>query len=157
PYDATRIPGGSSGGTGAAVAARLAPAGLGTDTGGSIRVPASLCGLVGLRPSMLRWPQTGIVPISHTRDTAAPLARSVADCVLLDGVITGGATTREAARLRGLRLGVPRGHFWDNLDREVARIGADVLARLAAAGAVLIEADIADIAALDAAGGFPVA
>src|SRR5262249_58146642 len=84
PYDATRIPGGSSGGTGAAVAARLAPAGLGTDTGGSIRVPASLCGVVGFRPSMLRWPQAGVVPISHTRDTAAPPARSVADFALPD-------------------------------------------------------------------------
>jgi indoleacetamide hydrolase len=69
PYDRARIPGGSSGGTGAAVAARLAPAGLGTDTGGSVRVPASLCGIVSLRPSMLRWPQAGIVPISHTRAT----------------------------------------------------------------------------------------
>jgi mandelamide amidase len=72
PYDPTRIPGGSSGGTGAAVAARLAPAGLGTDTGGSIRVPASLSGVVSLRPTTLRWPQAGIVPISHTRDTAGP-------------------------------------------------------------------------------------
>src|SRR5262249_37847638 len=103
PYDATRIPGGSSGGTGAAVAARLAPAGLGTDTGGSIRVPASLCGVVGFRPSMLRWPQAGIVPISHTRDTAAPLARSVADCALLDGAVTGGASGIAAADLPGLR------------------------------------------------------
>ena len=69
PYDRSRIPGGSSGGTGAA--ARLAPAGLGTDTGGSVRVPASLSGVVGFRPTTLRWPQEGIVPISHTRDTAA--------------------------------------------------------------------------------------
>src|SRR5262245_8916320 len=157
PYDPTRIPGGSSGGTGAAVAARLAPAGLGTDTGGSIRVPASLSGVVGFRPSMLRWPQAGIVPISHTRDTAAPLTRSVADCVLLDAVVTGGATALAAADLRGLRLGVPRAYFWENLDREVARIAHETLARLTAAGAVLVDGDIADIAALDAAGGFPVA
>jgi mandelamide amidase len=89
PYDRSRIPGGSSGGTGAAVAARLAPAGLGTDTGGSVRVPASLSGVVGFRPTTLRWPQEGIVPISHTRDTAAPLARCVGDCVLLDGIVAG--------------------------------------------------------------------
>lgn len=93
PYDRSRIPGGSSGGTAALVAARLAPAGLGTDTGGSVRVPASLSGVVGFRPTTLRWPQDGIVPISHTRDTAAPIARCVADCALLDGIVTGGPTS----------------------------------------------------------------
>jgi Asp-tRNA(Asn)/Glu-tRNA(Gln) amidotransferase A subunit family amidase len=137
PYDHSRIPGGSSGGTAAAVAARLAPAGLGTDTGGSVRVPASLSGVVGFRPTTLRWPQDGIVPISHTRDTAAPIARCVADCVLLDGVVTGGATSLSPIRLEGLRLGVPRGHFWEDLDAEVEAILADALARLAAAGVVL--------------------
>src|SRR5215831_9890065 len=99
PYDPTRIPGGSSGGTAAAVAARLAPAGLGTDTAGSVRVPGSLCGVTSFRPSTLRWPQAGIVPISHTRDTAAPMARSVADCVLLDGVVADGPTEIVPARL----------------------------------------------------------
>jgi Asp-tRNA(Asn)/Glu-tRNA(Gln) amidotransferase A subunit family amidase len=157
PYDHSRIPGGSSGGTGAAVAARLAPAGLGTDTGGSVRVPASLSGVVGFRPTTLRWPQEGIVPISHTRDTAAPMARCVADCVLLDGIITGGPTSLAPIDLNGLRLGVPRGYFWDNLDPEVEAVLADALARLTAAGVVLIEGDMADIAELDAAAGFPVA
>jgi Asp-tRNA(Asn)/Glu-tRNA(Gln) amidotransferase A subunit family amidase len=157
PYDRSRIPGGSSGGTAAAVAARLAPAGLGTDTGGSVRVPASLSGVVGFRPTTLRWPQDGIVPISHTRDTAAPMARCVADCVLLDGVVVGGATSLSPIRLEGLRLGVPRGHFWDDLDAEVEATLADALARLAAAGVVLVEGDMADVAALDAAAGFPVA
>jgi indoleacetamide hydrolase len=157
PYDPTRIPGGSSGGTGAAVAARLAPAGLGTDTGGSIRVPASLSGVVSLRPTTLRWPQAGIVPISHTRDTAGPVARCVADCALIDGVITGGPTEAVAARLDGLRIGVPRGHFWEDLDDEVAMIVEPVLAQLRDAGAVLVEGDIADVAALDRAAGFPIA
>jgi Asp-tRNA(Asn)/Glu-tRNA(Gln) amidotransferase A subunit family amidase len=157
PYDRSRIPGGSSGGTAALVAARLAPAGLGTDTGGSVRVPASLSGVVGFRPTTLRWPQDGIVPISHTRDTAAPIARCVADCALLDGIVTGGPTSLAPIRLEGLRLGVPRGHFWDDLDAEVEAILADALARLAAAGVVLVEGDMADVAALDAAAGFPVA
>ncbi len=157
PYDRSRIPGGSSGGTGAAVAARLAPAGLGTDTGGSVRVPASLSGVVGFRPTTLRWPQDGIVPISHTRDTAAPLARCVADCVLLDGIVAGSATSLSAISLKGLRLGVPRGYFWEDLDTEVETILADALARLSAAGAVLVEGDIEDVAALDAAAGFPIA
>ena len=70
PYAPDRIPGASSGGTGVAVAARLAPGGIGTDTGGSVRIPAALCGIVGLRPTTGRWSQAGIVPISHTRDTA---------------------------------------------------------------------------------------
>ena len=156
-YDRSRIPGGSSGGTAALVAARLAPAGLGTDTGGSVRVPASLSGVVGFRPTTLRWPQDGIVPISHTRDTAAPIARCVADCALLDGIVTGGPTSLAPINLEGLRLGVPRGHFWDDLDAEVEAILADALARLAAAGVVLVEGDMADVAALDAAAGFPVA
>ena len=157
PYDRSRIPGGSSGGTAALVAARLAPAGLGTDTGGSVRVPASLSGVVGFRPTTLRWPQDGIVPISHTRDTAAPIARCVADCALLDGIVTGGPTSLAPINLEGLRLGVPRGHFWDDLDAEVEAILADALARLAAAGVVLVEGDMVDVAALDAAAGFPVA
>ncbi len=157
PYDRTRIPGGSSGGTAAAVAARLAPAGLGTDTAGSVRVPASLCGVVGFRPTTLRWPQAGIVPISHTRDTAGPMARCVADCVLLDGDhhrranrAAAGAPRRPAHR-RAARpfLGEPR--------RRAGKIAEDALARLRAAGAVLVEGDVADIATLDALAGFPVA
>jgi indoleacetamide hydrolase len=157
PYDPTRIPGGSSGGTAAAVAARLAPAGLGTDTAGSVRVPGSLCGISTFRPSMLRWSQAGIVPISHTRDTAGPMARNVADCVLLDGVVTGGATEVAPVHLKGLRLGVPRGYFWDNLDAELGNILEAALARLREAGVVLVEGDVPDVHALDAAAGFPIA
>jgi Asp-tRNA(Asn)/Glu-tRNA(Gln) amidotransferase A subunit family amidase len=157
PYDPTRIPGGSSGGSACAVAARLAPAALGTDTAGSVRVPASLCGIVSFRPTTLRWPQDGIVPISHSRDTAAPMARSVADCALLDGIVTGGATEVAAVELKGLRLGVPRDYFWDDLDAEVASMLEAVLLRLREAGAVLVEGEVANVHALDAAAGFPIA
>jgi mandelamide amidase len=156
PYDPTRIPGGSSGGSAAAVAARLAPAALGTDTGGSIRVPAALCGITSMRPTTLRWSQAGIIPLSHTRDTAGPMARHVADCVLLDGVITGGPTEVAPAPLKGLRLGLPRGYFWKDLDAELAAILEAALARLREAGAVLVEGDVANVAALDAAAGFPI-
>jgi indoleacetamide hydrolase len=151
PYDPTRIPGGSSGGSAAAVAARLAPAAL-----GSIRVPAALCGITSMRPTTLRWSQAGIVPLSHTRDTAGPMARHAADCVLLDGVITGGPTEVTPAALKGLRLGLPRGYFWENLDAELAAILEAALARLREAGVVLVEGDVANVAALDAAAGFPI-
>ncbi|MEM6987177.1 MAG: amidase family protein, partial [Pseudomonadota bacterium] len=84
PSDPTVIAGGSSGGTAAAIAAGMFPAGLGTDTGGSCRIPAALCGVVGFRPTIERYAGDGIVPISHTRDTAGPLARTVRDIALFD-------------------------------------------------------------------------
>ncbi len=157
PYDPERIPGASSGGTGVAVAARMAPAGIGTDTGGSVRIPAALCGIAGLRPTLLRWPQEGIVPISHTRDTAGPMARSVGDLVLLDGIVTRGAVEEAPANLKGLRIGVPRAHFWENLDPDTARLGEQTLKLLVGAGVMLVEVDIPDVGALDQAAGFPIA
>ena len=156
PYDPSRIPGASSGGVGVAVAARMAPGGIGSDTGGSVRIPAALCGIVGFRPTTGRWSQAGIVPISHTRDTAGPMTRSVADCELLDGVVTG-SKPAAAVALKGLRLGVPRAHFWAPLDSEVARLMEGVLATLKEAGAVLVEADVADVGRLDNEAGFPIA
>ncbi|MGH8259929.1 MAG: indoleacetamide hydrolase, partial [Steroidobacteraceae bacterium] len=157
PYDPTRIPGGSSGGTGIAVAARLAPAGIGTDTGGSIRVPAALCGIVGFRPTTGRWPQGGIVPISHTRDTAGPMTCTVVDAALLDSVVTDDRSTLARTALSGLRLGVPRRHFHEDLDPDVAGAMAAVLARLEESGVILIERDVPDVTELDRAAGFPIA
>jgi mandelamide amidase len=157
PYDPSRIPGGSSGGVGVAVGARIVPGGIGSDTGGSVRVPAALCGIVGFRPTTGRWSQAGVVPISHTRDTPGPMTRSVADCVLLDRVVTGSNAAPALPDLKGLRLGVPRAHFWSPLDAETARLMEDVLLRLKDAGAVLVEADIPDVGRLDAEAGFPIA
>ncbi len=157
PYAPDRIPGASSGGTGVAVAARIAPGGIGTDTGGSVRVPAALCGIVGLRPTTGRWSQAGIVPISHTRDTAGPMTRSVADCVLLDGVVTGSPTEVAPAQLKGLRIGVPRKPFWENLDAELEKICEGALRRLTDAGVVLVDVDMSEEASLDAEAGFPIA
>ena len=157
PYAPDRIPGASSGGTGVAVAARLAPGGIGSDTGGSVRIPAALCGLVGLRPTTGRWSQAGIVPISHTRDTAGPMTRSVADCVLIDGVVTGGPRKVTPAALKGMRIGVPRQHFWENLDPELGAICESALKRLADAGAALVDVDMSEEAKLDAEAGFPIA
>jgi indoleacetamide hydrolase len=157
PYAPDCIPGASSGGTGVAVAARVVPGGIGSDTGGSVRIPAALCGIVGFRPTTGRWSQAGIVPISHTRDTAGPMTRSVADCALLDGVVTGGPTAVTAASLKGLRLGVPRRHFWENLDSELEKICKSALDRLADAGVELIDVDMSEEARLDQEAGFPIA
>jgi indoleacetamide hydrolase len=157
PYAPDRIPGASSGGTGVAVAARIAPGGIGSDTGGSVRIPAALCGIVGLRPTTGRWSQAGIVPISHTRDTAGPMTRSVADCVLLDGVVTGGPTEVAPTALKGLRIGVPRQYFWENLEPELEQICKGVLQRLTDAGVALIDVDMSEEAAIDGEAGFPIA
>ncbi|MBM3517715.1 MAG: indoleacetamide hydrolase [Alphaproteobacteria bacterium] len=157
PYDRRRIAGGSSGGSAAALAARLCPAALGTDTGGSVRVPAALCGVAGLRPSPDRYPQDGIILVSHTRDVAGPMARTVADVALLDGVLSGAVGPLPVVALRGLRLGVPRQPFRENLDPAVAAALAEAERALAAAGAVLVEGEIEEVGALCAAAGFPIA
>jgi Asp-tRNA(Asn)/Glu-tRNA(Gln) amidotransferase A subunit family amidase len=147
PYDTTRIPGGSSGGTSAAIAARIVTCGLGSDTGGSTRVPAALTGTVGLRPSVgnggvqRRYDDANlVVPISHTRDTVGPMGRTVADVALLDSVITGTAMA-QAEPLRGKRLGIPAS-FWSGLDRDVEAVTKAARAKLGDAGVVLVEADM---------------
>src|SRR5690606_13609012 len=99
PANPDLIAGGSSGGSAAAVAAGLAPAALGTDTGGSCRIPAALCGIVGYRPSNGRYSNAGVVPLSLTRDTIGLLTRSVEDAVLLDSAITGERRNFQAATL----------------------------------------------------------
>ena len=165
PWNRSMIPGGSSGGTAVAVAARMMPGGIGTDTGGSVRIPAALCGLAGFRPSVGRYPGAGIIPISHTRDTAGPIARTVADVRLLDAVMAG-AGGAGAARdsgsapvpdLDGLRLGVPRAAFYADLEPAVAAEAARVLDLLADHGVALVEAEIPGVAELNAAVGFPIA
>lgn len=145
PYNSNFTPGGSSGGNGAAIAARMCPVGLGTDTGGSIRVPSALCGIVGLRPTIGRYPTKGMVPLFHTMDTPGPMARSVADLALLDSIITGDHTPVAARSLKGLRLGVPREFFFENLDLALAPIVEKALAELRRAGCVLVEANLPDL------------
>lgn len=157
PWDLSRIPGGSSGGSGTAVAARLVPAAIGTDTGGSVRVPAALCGVAGLRPTAGRVSAEGIAPISTTRDTAGPLARSVADLALLDGVLSGDATSPPAVSLRGLRLGLPHDYFWEDLAPGVRALADDAIATLRSAGAELVPVALPGIAQLDGEVSFVVA
>lgn len=157
PWNRDMIPGGSSGGVAVAVAARMMPAGIGTDTGASVRLPASLCGVVGFRPTVGRYPGGGIVPISHSRDTAGPIARTVSDARLLDAVMAGQPEQDDEPAPATLRIGVPRGYFFEDLDPAVADSVEDVLDRLSDAGVTLVEADIPDVGALNAAISFPVA
>jgi mandelamide amidase len=140
PYDTSRIPGGSSGGTAAAIAYGMAPLGIAEDTQGSIRVPAAMCGIYGFRPTTNRYPSTGVIPITPLFDQVGPHARSVADIALFDNVISGEPLVSKAPSLQGVRLGIPRQFFFASLDAEVERISNESLEKLAAAGAVLVEA-----------------
>jgi Asp-tRNA(Asn)/Glu-tRNA(Gln) amidotransferase A subunit family amidase len=147
PYDSTRVTGGSSGGAGASVGGRLVPAAFGGDTVGSIRVPASFSGVVGFRPTTGRWAGTGVAPISNTFDTPGPMARSVADVVLLDAVVTGSPLSRaglSGRSLKGVRLGFAPRQYLDLVDPEVERTFHESLAKLKDAGAELIEIDLGD-------------
>jgi len=148
PYDPSRIAGGSSGGTGAAVASRMAPLGVGEDTNGSIRIPAALCGVAGLRPTTGRYPTHGCVPLSPVFDQVGPLARTVADLVLFDSVITGDWRPLQPTPLRGLRLGVVRDYWYRDLDPELERITSAALARLQEAGVELVESEFPQLAKL---------
>ena len=158
PADPTRIAGGSSGGSAAAVAAGIVPAALGTDTGGSGRIPAALCGCTGFRPTTDRYPDDGVMMLSTTRDTVSVMGRTVADIALLDAVLagTGAPAPGPALSLAGRRVGVPRRHFLDDLSPEVAAATADALAALEAAGAVLVDVDADALVTLDRAIGLPI-
>lgn len=162
PYDKTRIPGGSSGGTAAAIAARIVPGGLGTDTGASSRLPAALCGIAGFRPSVgdggaqRRYTDThAVVPISHTRDTVGPMARTVGDIALLDSVISGQALPT-SAEPKGLRIGVPAS-FWAGLDTQVASVMNAAKGKLSAVGVVFVDVDVPGMMALNDKVSFPIA
>ncbi|MCP3800649.1 indoleacetamide hydrolase [Allokutzneria sp. A3M-2-11 16] len=157
PHDPSRIAGGSSSGSAAAVYAGLAPGALGTDTGGSVRIPAALCGIVGLRPTSGRYPQDGIMLVSTTRDTAGPLARTVADVAVLDAAITGAEPLSEMD-LRGLRMGVVRDPFYVDAAPGVAAVMENHLAQLESLGVELVEVQLPDgFAELMVGAGFPIA
>ncbi len=156
PYDRTRIAGGSSSGTGAAIGARLAPGGLGSDTGGSVRIPAALSGGAGLRPTLGRYSQDGVTPISHSRDTVGPMAQTVADVALLDAVIIGGRPPAPAA-LSGVRLGVYRGYFFKDLDVDTRAVSEGALEKLRRVGVTIVDVDMPDLQKANDAASFPVA
>ncbi len=139
PHDRTRIPGGSSGGSAAAVAARIAPLAIAEDTLGSIRVPASCCGLAGLRPTFGRYSDRGIMSLTADKfDQVGPVARSVADLILFDSVVAPDDTPATAAPLKGARIGLAD-HYLAGLDPAVERVVTPALAKLRDAGAILVE------------------
>jgi len=147
PHARDRVSGGSSSGSAASVAAGLVPASLGGDTVGSIRVPASFCGVVGFKPTTGRWPRNGVAPISYTLDTTGAFARSVEDCILLDQVVTGEQTAELSDRgydLKGARLAFAPRQFLDLVDSEVETRFREVVRRLQDAGAEVVEVDLGD-------------
>lgn len=134
-----RIPGGSSSGAAVSVATGLCVAALGSDTGGSIRIPAALCGLVGFKSTARRVPTAGVIPLSTTLDTLCAMTRSVDDCILVDGIIADIPLFIPDLPLEGLRLAVPRTLMLDDLDGHVAASFSAALSRLSAAGAKIID------------------
>jgi indoleacetamide hydrolase len=143
PYHRDRVPGGSSGGSGAAVAARIAPLAIAEDTLGSIRVPATMCGLAGFRPTFGRYPNTGVMALTGNKfDQIGVLARSVADLSLFDTALTSDREQVAATSLKGVRIGISPEYFWSGLDPEVERVSNEALRKLSEAGATLVTAEI---------------
>jgi aspartyl-tRNA(Asn)/glutamyl-tRNA(Gln) amidotransferase subunit A len=159
PWDRKRIPGGSSSGAAVSVADEQCVVAIGSDTGGSVRIPAALCGLVGFKPTQKRVPLAGAFPLSTTLDSIGPLANSVACCVITDAIMAGEEPVLPAPLpTAGLRLGIPRGtYLFDDLDSEVAAGFERACAVLSRAGARLSDEslpELADYAMINAKGGF---
>jgi len=163
PYDrgTGRIPGGSSSGAAVSVADGMAVAGIGSDTGGSVRIPAALCGLTGFKPSAWRVSMTGVLPLSANLDSIGPIAGSVRCCAELDAILSGdGGPVPEAMALRGLRLAVPTTLVLDAMEKHVADSFAAAVAKLKEAGALVEEIAIPEFAELgniNSKGGFTAA
>jgi aspartyl-tRNA(Asn)/glutamyl-tRNA(Gln) amidotransferase subunit A len=165
PWDTARVPGGSSGGSGAAVAASLCTAATGTDTGGSIRIPASLCGIVGLKPTFGRVSKAGVTPLAWSLDHAGPLTKSVEDAAIFLQAIAGydrdDPTTVDVPvpeyraaigrDVKGLRLGVPREFFYDVVDEEVEAAVRSARDHFASLGVAVEEVSLPHIAYTTAA------
>lgn len=162
PADRSRIPGGSSSGGAVAVADGMSEITIGSDTGGSTRIPAALCGIVGWKPTQRRVPTAGAFPLSYALDSIGPMARSVADCALADAVMAGEPPWEvQPAPLSGLRLGVPQGLLLETMDAHVARAYEAALGRLGQAGAMVNDHSLTplleDMAAVNAKAGFAAA
>jgi aspartyl-tRNA(Asn)/glutamyl-tRNA(Gln) amidotransferase subunit A len=160
PWDTAAVPGGSSGGSAAAVAARLVPAATATDTGGSIRQPAALCGITGIKPTYGRVSRYGMIAFASSLDQGGPMARTAEDCALLLGAMAGfdprDSTSLEQAvpdysaglndSIKGLRIGLPKEYFGEGLDGEVARIIEAAIAEFKKQGAEVVEISLPNTA-----------
>ena len=158
PWDRKRIPGGSSSGAPISVADGMAAVAIGTDTGGSVRIPAALCGLAGLKPTQFRIPRLGATPLSTTLDSIGPIGLSVACCALTDAVLAGEPPTVPAAIPVGaLRLGIPQTLMLDDLEPAVAGAFERATSALSRAGARVVELPLkplGEYATINAKGGF---
>ncbi|MFM9941474.1 MAG: amidase [Hyphomicrobiaceae bacterium] len=157
PYDLARVPGGSSGGSGIAVATGMATAALGTDTGGSVRLPAAICGITGLRPTSGRVSNNGCLPVSSSHDTVGPMAASALDCARIFAVIAGYDDQDPSSvpqplenflpalddGIAGRRIGVPRNHYLEGCSAEVQAAYTEALAKLEGLGAKLVDVTVA--------------
>jgi aspartyl-tRNA(Asn)/glutamyl-tRNA(Gln) amidotransferase subunit A len=166
PWNPEHSPGGSSGGSGAAVAAQLVYAAMGSDTGGSIRIPAAFCGTVGLKPTYGRVSRYGALPLAYSLDHMGPLARSVRDAAMVLNAIAGydrrdPTSSRypvvdfipdDGCSIRGLRIGFPENFYFDHLDAGIERSVRGVFARAQSLGALVKPVRVPDIAALNTVG-----
>jgi len=152
PWDPERITGGSSSGSGAAVAARAAFAALGSDTGGSVRLPAAFCGISGVRPTHGRVSVENILPLCPSLDTVGPLTRTLEDAAVILGVIAPGLAFDLEKPVAGLRIGRPRQLFYVGCDAEIAQAMEASLEVFRRLGASVVDVDLPDFSALSAAG-----
>jgi aspartyl-tRNA(Asn)/glutamyl-tRNA(Gln) amidotransferase subunit A len=158
PWNVDHVTGGSSSGSGSAVGARLTFAALGSDTGGSIRMPANFCGVTGLKTTVGRVSRAGAMPLSQSLDTVGPLAQTAEDCALLLGLMAGADREDATAStlpvpdymaatkgsIKGLRIGVPTAFYVDDLDAEVARVLDETIAVLKEEGAEIVQVELPD-------------
>ncbi|HTB12020.1 MAG TPA: amidase [Bryobacteraceae bacterium] len=152
PWDPERIPGGSSGGSGAAVAAGILPFATGTDTGGSIRIPASFCGVTGLKPTFGLISKRGVMPLGWTMDHMGPITKTVRDCAVAFHAMGGPAVDLKSTAIRGLRIGLPTNYYFDKLDLDVSESVRTAVQTAAALGARIIDIKVPDIDALNVVG-----
>ena len=166
PWNPAHVPGGSSSGSGAAVAARIVFGSLGTDTGGSLRHPAAMCGLTGLKPTLTRVSRAGVMPLSHSLDCVGPLARSARDCArLMEAVAGADAADPTAARravpryealldgnAKGLRVAVPRAYYYDPVAPEIRKRLDESLEALRGSGATITQVDVPDMGLINTLG-----
>lgn len=162
PWDrqGKRIPGGSSSGAAISVTDGMAHGAIGTDTGGSCRIPAAFTGIVGYKPTAARVPKDGCVPLSTTLDSIGPLARTVDCCAILDTVLSGQTHSMRDRNIRALRFLVPETLVFDGIDATVATDFEQAVKRLADAGATIVRApmqELKDVAAINSRGGFSAA